>query len=207
MATRDGLSHWWQRAIIYQVYPRSYQDTNGDGVGDLAGVHHRLDHIAALGIDTIWLSPIFPSPMADFGYDVADYGDIDARFGTMADFDRLIAAVHARGMRLLLDFVPNHSSSQHPWFVASRSARSNPKRDWYIWRDPAADGGGGRPTIGSAISAAAPGSSTRAPNNITCIPSSRSSPTSTGATPQCVTLCSTCCASGWGVGSTASAST
>ena len=140
-ASGDGTTHWWQRAIIYQIYPRSYQDTDGDGIGDLEGVRRRLDHLAMLGIDTIWLSPIFPSPMADFGYDVADYGDIDGRFGTMADFDRLIADVHARGMRLILDFVPNHSSDQHPWFVTSRASRKNPKRDWYIWRDPAPGGG------------------------------------------------------------------
>lgn len=141
MATRDGTSHWWQRSIIYQVYPRSFQDTDGDGIGDLEGIRRRLDHLQGLGIDTIWLSPIYPSPMADFGYDVADYGDIDSRFGTMADFDRLIGDAHARGMKLILDFVPNHSSDQHPWFIQSRSARSNPKRDWYIWRDPKPDGG------------------------------------------------------------------
>ena len=144
IATRTQRSecttHWWQRAIIYQIYPRSYQDTNGDGIGDLEGVRRRLDHLQTLGIDTIWLSPIYPSPMADFGYDVADYGDIDGRFGTMADFDRLIADVHARGMRLVLDFVPNHSSDRHPWFVQSRSSRNSPKRDWYIWRDPKPDG-------------------------------------------------------------------
>ena len=136
-----ATTHWWQRAIIYQIYPRSYQDTDGDGIGDLEGVRRRLDHLETLGVDTIWLSPIYPSPMADFGYDVADYGDIDGLFGTMADFDRLIADVHARGMRLVLDFVPNHSSDRHPWFVQSRSSRTSPKRDWYIWRDPAPDGG------------------------------------------------------------------
>ncbi len=133
--------HWWQRAVIYQIYPRSFQDTDGDGVGDLPGIERRLNHLAALGFNTVWLSPITPSPMADFGYDVADYADVDPLFGTLADFDRLIAAIHARGMKLLLDFVPNHSSNQHPWFVSSRSSRSNPKRDWYIWRDPAPGGG------------------------------------------------------------------
>ncbi|MCX8255344.1 putative alpha-glucosidase [Beijerinckiaceae bacterium RH CH11] len=140
MASSDGTGHWWQRAIIYQVYPRSFQDSDGDGIGDLEGIRHRLDHLERLGIDTIWLSPIYPSPMADFGYDVADYGDIDGRFGTMADFDRLIADVHRRGMKLVLDFVPNHSSDHHPWFVQSRSSRESPKRDWYIWRDPKPDG-------------------------------------------------------------------
>jgi len=132
---------WWESAVIYQVYPRSFQDTNGDGVGDLAGIERRLDHFVDLDIDAIWISPIFPSPMIDFGYDVADYTGIDPLFGTLADFDRLIAAAHAKGLKLLLDFVPNHSSDRHPWFVESRSSRTNPKRDWYIWRDPAPDGG------------------------------------------------------------------
>lgn len=131
---------WWRRGVIYQVYPRSFQDTNGDGVGDLAGVERRLDHIVGLGVDAIWLSPIFPSPMADFGYDVADYTGIEPLFGDLPAFDRLLAAVHARGLRLLLDFVPNHSSTEHPWFRESRSSRTNPKRDWYIWRDPAPGG-------------------------------------------------------------------
>ena len=128
---------WWRGGVIYQVYPRSFQDSDGDGVGDLAGIAARLDHIAALGVDALWLSPIFPSPMADFGYDVADYCDVDPLFGDLAAFDRLLDAVHARGLKLLLDFVPNHTSTAHPWFVESRSSRSNPKRDWYIWRDPA----------------------------------------------------------------------
>jgi alpha-glucosidase len=132
---------WWRRGVIYQVYPRSFQDSDGDGVGDLAGIARRLDHIAALGVDAIWLSPVFPSPMADFGYDVADHCGIDPLFGTLEDFDRLLAEAHARGLRLLIDFVPNHTSDQHPWFCASRSSRQSPKRDWYIWRDPAPDGG------------------------------------------------------------------
>jgi oligo-1,6-glucosidase/alpha-glucosidase len=132
---------WWESGVIYQIYPRSFQDSGGDGVGDLAGIELRLDYLADLGVDAIWLSPIFPSPMADFGYDVADYCDVDRIFGSLDSFDRLIAAAHARGLRLLLDFVPNHSSDQHPWFVESRASRDNPKRDWYIWRDPAPDGG------------------------------------------------------------------
>jgi alpha-glucosidase len=127
--------------VIYQVYPRSFQDSNGDGVGDLPGILARLDHLMALGVDAIWISPIYPSPMADFGYDVADYTGIDPAFGTLADFDRLIAATHARGLRVILDYVPNHSSDRHPWFVESRASRSNARRDWYIWRDPAPDGG------------------------------------------------------------------
>ncbi|KQT32958.1 alpha-amylase [Sphingomonas sp. Leaf412] len=132
---------WWRRGVVYQVYPRSFQDSDGDGIGDLAGIAARLDHIAALGVDAIWLSPIFPSPMCDFGYDVADYCGVDPMFGDLAAFDRLLAAVHTRGLKLLLDFVPNHSSTAHPWFVASRSSRDDPKRDWYIWRDPAPGGG------------------------------------------------------------------
>ena len=132
---------WWQTGVIYQVYPRSFADSNGDGIGDLAGITARLDYLVDLGVDAVWLSPIFPSPMADFGYDVADYCGIDPRFGTLADFDALRDAAHARGLKLLLDFVPNHSSSEHPWFLESRSSRTNPKRDWYIWRDPAPDGG------------------------------------------------------------------
>ena len=134
-------SHWWQHTIVYQIYPRSYQDSNGDGVGDLPGITQRLDYLQSLGIPAIWISPIYPSPMADFGYDVSDYTDINPLFGTLADMDRLIAEAHARGIKVILDYVPNHSSHQHPWFLESRSSRTNPKRDWYIWRDPAADGG------------------------------------------------------------------
>ncbi|MPZ74660.1 MAG: DUF3459 domain-containing protein [Nitriliruptorales bacterium] len=126
---------WWQEAVVYQIYPRSFADTDGDGVGDLDGIRRRLDYLAWLGVDAIWLSPIFPSPMADYGYDVSDYCGIDGVFGTLDDFDRLLADAHERGLRLLLDWVPNHTSDQHPWFVESRSSRDNPKRDWYIWRD------------------------------------------------------------------------
>jgi alpha-glucosidase len=132
---------WWQSGVIYQVYPRSFQDSDGDGIGDLPGILARLDHLVALGVDAVWISPIYPSPMADFGYDVADYTGIDPVFGTLTDFDRLITATHARGLRVILDYVPNHSSDRHPWFAESRASRDNPKRDWYIWRDPAPDGG------------------------------------------------------------------
>lgn len=132
---------WWERGVIYQIYPRSFQDSDGDGIGDLAGIEARLDHVARLGVDAIWLSPIYPSPMADFGYDVADYCGIEPVFGDLAAFDRLIAAAHARGLKLILDFVPNHTSDQHPWFTESRASRDNPRRDWYIWRDPAPGGG------------------------------------------------------------------
>ena len=131
---------WWQTGILYQVYPRSFMDSNGDGIGDLPGILQRLDYVKSLNVKTLWLSPIYPSPMHDFGYDVANYTDVHPMFGTLADFDRLLAATHARGMKLILDLVPNHTSDEHPWFVASRSSRDNPKRDWYIWRDPAPDG-------------------------------------------------------------------
>ena len=132
---------WWQRGIIYQIYPRSYQDSTGDGIGDLAGITRRLDYLQGLAIDAIWLSPIYPSPMADFGYDVSDFTDIHPMFGTLDDFDRLLEGAHARGLKLIMDWVPNHTSDQHPWFIESRSSRDNPKRDWYLWRDPAPDGG------------------------------------------------------------------
>jgi alpha-glucosidase len=132
---------WWQRGIVYQIYPRSFNDSNGDGVGDLKGVTQRLVHVSELGADAVWISPIYPSPMADFGYDIADYCGVDARFGTLADFDHLLAEAHARGLKIVLDFVPNHTSDRHPWFMESRSSRESPKRDWYLWRDPAVDGG------------------------------------------------------------------
>jgi alpha-glucosidase len=138
----DPVTHrWWQTGIIYQVYPRSFADSNGDGVGDLPGIIDRLDYLEWLGVDAVWISPIYPSPMADFGYDISDYTDVHPLFGTLADLDRLLAAAHRRGMRIILDLVPNHTSDQHPWFLESRSSRENPKRDWYLWKDPAPDGG------------------------------------------------------------------
>ena len=131
---------WWQQGVIYQIYPRSFQDTDGDGVGDLKGINERLDYLGWLGVNAIWISPIYPSPMADFGYDVSDYCDIDPVFGSLHDFDQLVASAHQRGIKIILDFVPNHTSERHPWFVESRTSRVNPKRDWYIWRDGKADG-------------------------------------------------------------------
>lgn len=131
---------WWQSGIIYQVYPRSFQDSNGDGIGDLPGIIQRLDYLQWLGITALWISPLYPSPMADFGYDISDYTAIHPLFGTMADFDNLLEAAHQRGIKVILDLVPNHTSDQHPWFVESRSSRDNPKRDWYLWQDPRPDG-------------------------------------------------------------------
>ena len=135
------MNNWWQDAAIYQIYPRSFQDTSGDGIGDLEGICQRLGYLRDLGVGAIWLSPVFQSPMADFGYDISDYRAIDAMFGDMAGFDALLAEVHAHGLKLILDFVPNHTSDQHPWFIESRSGRDSAGRDWYIWRDPAPDGG------------------------------------------------------------------
>jgi alpha-glucosidase len=132
---------WWKHGIIYQIYPRSFQDSNGDGIGDLEGIRSRLDYVRWLGVHAIWISPIYPSPMADFGYDVSNYCDIDPMFGSLADFDRLLADAHERDLKVILDFVPNHTSAQHPWFKESCGSRKNPKRDWYIWRDGTADGG------------------------------------------------------------------
>jgi len=132
---------WWQRGVVYQIYPRSFQDSDGDGVGDLDGIRQRLNYCVRLGIDALWLSPIYPSPMADFGYDVSDYTGIHPQFGSLERFDLLLDEIKRCGLRLILDYVPNHTSDQHPWFQESRSSRDNPKRDWYLWRDPAPGGG------------------------------------------------------------------
>ncbi len=134
-------AHWWQTCVIYQIYPRSFQDTNADGVGDLKGIEQRLDFLVSLGVEAIWISPIYPSPMVDFGYDVADHCGVDPRFGTLEDLDDLLMQAHRRGLKVLLDLVPNHTSDQHRWFVESRVSRESQKRNWYIWGDPAADGG------------------------------------------------------------------
>ena len=126
---------WWRDGVIYQIYPRSFSDSNGDGLGDLNGITNKLDYLADLGVDAIWLSPFYPTPDKDFGYDISNYTDVDPRFGTLADFDRLAAEAHRRGIRLVLDLALNHTSDQHAWFVESKSSRDNPKADWYIWRD------------------------------------------------------------------------
>ena len=141
---------WWEAAVVYQIYPRSFCDASGDGVGDLDGICSHLDHLSWLGVDAIWLSPFYRSPMADFGYDVSDYCDVDPLFGDLDSFDRLVEQAHSRGIKVILDFVPNHSSDRHPWFLESRSSRDNPKRDWYFWRDGRSDEDGGHGPAGSA---------------------------------------------------------
>src|SRR3954452_3415098 len=149
---------WWTSAVVYQIYPRSFADANGDGIGDLAGIAAHLDHLAALGVDVIWLSPIYPSPQDDAGYDISDYRDIDSTFGTLAGFDDLLGRVHAHGMKLVMDLVVNHTSDEHPWFADSRAGGA--KRDWYIWRGPRAGMRAGDPGAepnnwGSAFSGSA----------------------------------------------------
>ncbi len=157
---------WWRGAVIYQIYPRSYQDSNGDGIGDLAGITRRLPYVASLGVDAIWISPFFTSPMRDYGYDVSNYRDVDPIFGTLADFDALIAEAHRLGLRVMIDLVISHTSDQHPWFVESRSSRFNAKSDWYVWAD--AKRMARRPTTGCRSSVARPGSGIRPVCNITC---------------------------------------
>lgn len=135
------MTDWWKTGVIYQIYPRSFADSNGDGVGDLAGVIEHVGHLAdTLGVDALWLSPFYPSPMKDFGYDVADYCNVDPLFGDLPTFDRLLGEAHARGLRVIIDWVPNHTSDRHPWFLQSRSSREDPRRDWYVWRDANPDG-------------------------------------------------------------------
>ncbi|KAI0684458.1 glycoside hydrolase family 13 protein [Cytidiella melzeri] len=135
---------WWKSAVVYQIYPISFFDSNGDGIGDLPGIHQKLDYIKALGTDVIWLCPIYKSPLADMGYDISDYQSIDPRYGTLEDWDKLLAGVHQRGMKLLMDLVANHTSDEHEWFKESRSSKTHPKRDWYIWRPPRYDENGQR---------------------------------------------------------------
>lgn len=132
---RPASDPWWKHAVIYEIYPRSFQDSNGDGVGDLNGITSRLDYLQTLGVDAIWITPCYPSPQIDFGYDISNYEAIDPQYGTMADFDRLLAEARKRNIRIVMDFVVNHTSDKHPWFVASESSKTNPRRDWYVWRD------------------------------------------------------------------------
>ena len=165
---------WWRSAVVYQIYPRSFADSNGDGIGDLRGITAHLDHLEWLGIDAVWLSPTFPSPNADWGYDVADYCGVHPDFGTMDDLDELIAQAETKHIRIVLDLVPNHTSVEHPWFVDARSSRTAEHRDWYVWADPKPDGS--PPTTGSRASAARRGSSTRPPGSRTSTTSSRPKP-------------------------------
>jgi alpha-glucosidase len=134
-ASSSNLENWWKNAVLYEIYPRSFQDSNGDGIGDLNGITSRLDYLQKLGVDAIWISPCYPSPQVDFGYDISDYEGIDPQYGTMADFDHLVAEAKKHNIRILMDMVMNHSSDKHPWFIESRSSRTNPKRDWYVWKD------------------------------------------------------------------------
>src|SRR5262249_2347645 len=139
VAERNDAEPWWKSAVVYQIYPRSFCDVSGDGVGDLSGIRRHLDHLVWLGVDAIWLSPFYRSPMRDYGYDVEDYCDVDPLFGSLADFEKLLAAAHARGLRVLIDWVPNHTSDRHPWFLESRASRTSGKRGWYVWRDGTPD--------------------------------------------------------------------
>ena len=138
-SSAERTAPWWTRAVVYQIYPRSFADSNGDGIGDIAGIIAKLEYLAELGVDVLWLSPVYRSPQDDNGYDISDYQDIDPIFGALGDFDALLAATQARGIRVIMDLVVNHTSDEHPWFIESRSSVDNPKRDWFWWR-PARDG-------------------------------------------------------------------
>src|SRR5210317_1425178 len=140
MTMPTNLDNWWRGSVTYQIYPRSFMDSDADGIGDLKGITSRLEYVASLGVDAIWLSPIFLSPMADMGYDVSDYTAIDPTFGTLDDFDALVSKAHQLGLKVIIDQVISHSSDQHPFFVESRRSRDNPKSDWYVWADPKPDG-------------------------------------------------------------------
>jgi alpha-glucosidase len=129
-STHSLSDPWWKHAIIYEIYPRSFQDTDGNGIGDINGITSRLDYLQNLGVDAIWITPMYPSPQVDFGYDISNYEAIDPQYGTLADFDRLVSEAKKRSIRIIMDWVPNHTSDQHPWFLESRSSRNNPKRDW-----------------------------------------------------------------------------
>lgn len=175
---------WWKEAVIYQIYPRSFQDSNGDGIGDLPGITSRIPYLKKLGVDVIWLSPIYQSPNDDNGYDISDYRAIMDDFGTMADFDQLLKTAHEAGIKLVMDLVVNHTSDEHAWFIESRQSRTNPRRDFYIWKDGK---NGARRTTGNRISAALPGNTMRPPANIICTASLKNSLTSTGKIPKSAT--------------------
>ena len=172
-ATAATALKWWQKKSVYQIYPKSFLDTTGSGTGDLRGITRRLDYIASLGVGAIWLTPVYVSPMVDNGYDIADYTAIDPRFGTLADFDELVAEAKARDIRIIMDLVFNHTSDKHPWFIESKSSRDNPKADWYIWRD-------GKKIlprrIGAVSSAAVRGNGATSAGNFICTASRRLNP-------------------------------
>lgn len=178
---------WWRQAVVYQVYPRSFADADAGGLGDLRGVTTRVPYLAALGVDTVWLSPFYPSPLADGGYDIADHRDVDPRLGTLADFDELVRTLHAAGMKLIVDIVPNHSSDQHPWFQQALAAGpGSAARDRYLFRDGPAPTAPDRPRTGSPASVAAPGHASPSPRGNsasgTCTFSPRNNRTGTGRT-------------------------
>ena len=196
---------WWQDGVIYQIYPRSFTDSDGDGVGDLRGIRARLDYLTWLGVDAIWISPIYPSPMADFGYDVSDFCDVDPLFGTLANFDALVRDAHERGLKVILDYVPNHTSDRHPWFVEPALARQSEARLLPVARRQP----GGGPPNNWLSEFGGPAWTWDAEHAAVLLPllPGASSPISTGATRRCAPRCSTCCASGSTAASTASAST
>jgi alpha-glucosidase len=191
---RAAPDPWWRSGVLYQVYPRSFADADGDGHGDLQGVIDHLDHLAWLGIDGLWLNPVMPSPNADWGYDVSDYTSVHPDFGDLATLDRLVSAAGDLGIHVILDLVPNHTSDRHPWFLDARGDRSSPMRDRYVWADPGSDGG-------------PPNNSTNRPVSTTCTTSWRNSPTSTGGTTTCATRSTTSRDSGSTAGSRGSGST
>ena len=180
---------WWSNAVVYQIYPRSFQDTNGDGFGDLKGITSRLDYLADLGVDVLWLSPVYKSPQDDNGYDISDYQDIDPLFGTLDDMDELLAEAHKRGLKIVMDLVVNHTSDEHAWFEASKN-KDDEHADWYWWR-PARPGTTPSPTSGAPTLAAPHGNTAPSVANTSCISSRRSSRTSTGRTLPCAALCTT----------------
>lgn len=184
---------WWKESVVYQIYPISFMDSNGDGIGDLRGILSKLDYLQDLGVDVIWVCPIYKSPNHDNGYDISDYCDIMKEFGTMDDFDLLLCEMHSRGMKLMMDLVLNHTSHEHPWFVESRSSKDNPKRDYYIWRKGK---NGGPRTTGNPTSAARSGSLTPGRMNIICTCTPGSSPISTGRIRPSSTSCTRWCNGG-----------
>ena len=166
---------WWKESVVYQIYPRSFNDSDGDGIGDLRGIIQKLDYLKTLGIDVVWLSPVYKSPNDDKGYDISDYQDIMDEFGTLADWEELLAGLHARGIKLVMDLVVNHTSDEHPWFVESRQSKDNPYRDYYIWR-PGKDGARAQ-QLGVVLRRLGLGTTTSPPASITCTCSRASSPT------------------------------